>query len=637
MQTCVTLWRCAKLAKEKTVKRVRRPIAVKLVLIITGLLLISLGAITVLVSVLVSEDVRITAEENNFNVNKRSSSEAESTFTTVRSGTLVLLDTMNASGSFSSPEEIAQISGIFFNRNSDIAAIVIWDGEEIINQNYFLANEFDMSLPNDFLTQNRDAVERCLNGETVILNAAPVFHAPILALLCPRVEENTPQAAAVFFSSDSLNDNFGQGVNATYLINDEGDVLIHPDYEIVRAGVNFASYPMVQILRESAEQNLQTLYTDNDGIRYFGAFQKLSIGGGAVVTSVEYNVVFEGTVATTRRNVFLTGAVLFVSIMLIWVFSKTISVPLKSLAAAAEKIESGQFEIDLKAKTQDEIGVLTTSFKKMGGALEIFGRFTNREIAVRAMRGDIRPGGETKNATIFFSDIRNFTAISENFTTVFGQEASDKIVFWLNEYLTHMVACVEKTNGVVDKFIGDAVMAHWGTAYTAGSPEQDALNCVLAAIMMRSALIKLNAARKANDPANPVIKIGCGINSGPVTAGQIGSTERMEYTVIGDAVNLASRTEALNKPMGTDILITENTWNLIGSSLITEEMPPVIVKGKEKPVRMFAVVNILSRPGTEQPRPYTLAEVREALNIEPPDINKVDTNAEEKKYKIGAS
>jgi adenylate cyclase len=624
------------LAKVKASKRIKSPIAAKLVLIITALLLVSLGAITVLVSVLVSEDVRITAEENNFNVNKRSASEAETTLSTVRSGAMVLLDTLHASNSFSTPEEALEISGFFFNRNPDIASVVVWGAEEIINHNYFLANEFDLTLPASFLSQNQDYIQRCLNGETIILNAAPMFRAPILVLLCPREIEDTPQAAAIFFTSDSLNDNFGQGVNASYLINDQGDVLVHPDYELVRAGVNFASYPLVEILRASPETNLQTLYTDRDSNRYFGAFQKLTIGGGAVVTSVEYNVVFEGIAATTRRNVFLTGAVLFASIVLIWLFSKTISVPLKSLAEAAEKIESGQFEIELKPKTKDEIGALTESFKKMSGALAIFGRFTNREIAVRAMRGDIRPGGETKNATVFFSDIRNFTAISEKFAEAFGQEASDKIVYWLNEYFTQMVACVEKTGGVVDKFIGDAVMAHWGTAYTAGSPEQDALNCVLAAIMMRTALMKLNAAREANDPANPIIKIGCGINSGHVTVGQIGSTERMEYTVIGDAVNLASRTEALNKPMGTDILITENTWNLIGDSVITEEMPPVTVKGKEKPVRMFAVVNIRSKPGVEQPRPHTLAEVRQMLNITPPDINKVDTNAEEKKYKIGA-
>jgi adenylate cyclase len=104
----------------------------------------------------------------------------------------------------------------------------------------------------------------------------------------------------------------------------------------------------------------------------------------------------------------------------------------------------------------------------------------------------------------------------------------------------------------------------------------------------------------------------------------------MEYTVIGDPVNLASRTEALNKPMGTDILITEDTWDLVGEALITEEMPPVTVKGKKKPVRMFAVVNFADAGAG----PKTLAEVRTLLGIPTPDIGKVDTNAEEQKYKI---
>jgi adenylate cyclase len=253
------------------------------------------------------------------------------------------------------------------------------------------------------------------------------------------------------------------------------------------------------------------------------------------------------------------------------------------------------------------------------------------------MRGEIQPGGEAKNATIFFSDIRGFTASSENFTKTFGAAASDKIVVWLNEYLTRMVECVIKTNGVVDKFIGDSVMAHWGTAYTTGSAEHDALNCVRTALLMRVALLDMNRKRGPDDPANPVIRIGCGINTGIVTVGQIGSPERMEYTVIGDAVNLASRTEALNKALGTDILITEDTWNLVGKHLITEEMPSVEVKGKEKPIRMFAVVNLkVTKKNMEQPRPWTLAELRNMLGIAAPDLSKVDTNAEEKKYKISS-
>jgi adenylate cyclase len=176
-------------------------------------------------------------------------------------------------------------------------------------------------------------------------------------------------------------------------------------------------------------------------------------------------------------------------------------------------------------------------------------------------------------------------------------------------------------------------MAHWGTAYSAGSPARDAFNGVKAALMMRKALVALNKNRCPDDPADPPICIGAGLNTGIVTAGQIGSDLRMEYTVIGDPVNLASRIEALNKPLGTDILISEDTWNLVRYFFITEEMPSVTVKGKEKPVRIFAVVNHVSV--TSGPR--TLAEVRQLLGIQAPNLEKADVNAEEEKYKIGGN
>jgi adenylate cyclase len=615
---------------ESSRQTVRFSIGFKLVTIITILVLISLGTITVLVSVFVSQDVQIAAESNNITINGRSADEAETMLETIRSNVMVLLETINAGGEglsfFAAP--------LFFERNQDIAAIAVLLPEGgtdtfYLNQRFFLSRETDSSLAASFIESVSEETARAAAGETLLLTAAPVFGIPVLAMLFPWQESGTMQSAAVLFSLEGLSESFGSGTNLSFMINADGDVLVHPDHEMVRSGANLSNQDFIRSMRTSG-QNSQTIYTGEDGKRYFGAFYRLNIAGASVVTSIEYDKLFEGTAATTRRNAYLTAAVIFISILFIWFFSKSISVPLRLLTGAAEKIENGIFEIDLTAKTRDEIGVLTASFRKMSSALGIFGRFTNRDIAIRAMRGEIKPGGFPKHATIFFSDIRGFTEKSENFTKEFGDEASDRIVHWLNEYFTHMVDCVEKTGGVVDKFIGDAVMAHWGTASTAGSPAEDAFNCVKAALMMREALLEMNKNRKPDDHSNPPIRIGCGINTGIVTAGQIGSDLRMEYTVIGDPVNLASRTEALNKPLGTDILITEDTWKFMEDKIITEEMPPVRVKGKEKPVRMFAVINLKGGAG-----PQTLAEMRELLEIEPPDISAVDTNKEEEKYKIG--
>jgi adenylate cyclase len=589
--------------------------------IISVLLLLSLGAITLLVSVMVSADVRITAEDNNFNVNLRSSVEAERILEAIRSETLLLLDTLDVLEPY--PDLARTAAALFFKRNPDLAAVVPADGDGAshINEAFFAANGLD-SEGLGSLIQAGDG-----SGELLLRNAAPVFGLPLLTLFLPRQDGTR----LVLFSPESLAGTFGSGTSLSFLVNDRGDLLIHPDDSLVMAGTNMASSPFIKLMRESGEGSLQTLYTGEDGKEYLGAFRKLSLANAAVITSAEYGVIFEGVSATTRRNLYLSGAVLCIAVLFIWFFSKTISAPLKSLAAAAERIKGGEFEQKLEAKGKDEISLLTERFVEMGHGLaererlrDSFGRFTNKTIAEQAMRGELTLGGETKQVTIFFSDIRSFTAISEKLEPA-------EVVEFLNDYMTRMVDCVDKTSGVVDKFIGDAVMAVWGAPLSAGSSAQDAFNCVKAALLMRAALHQFNQGRGGDK--KPRIRIGCGINTGDVVAGQIGSSQRMEYTVIGDAVNLASRTEALNKPLGTDILITENTYALIGNQLITEEMPPITVKGKEKPVRMFAVVNLRPAQGAV-PKPATLAELRQILGIPAPDLGKVNVNAEEQKYKI---
>jgi len=610
-------------------KFIRFTIGAKLVTIITIIVLFSLGAITFLVSFMVSQDLEINAEENNFEINRRTAAETSFTLMGVRSNSQVLIQIIHAAGADSDLARLA--SQYFFEQNRQIAALVFpVQGQErkfLVNTNYFNNLDIDSSLVESYFNSNTAAFLRASGGESIFLNAAVHFSAPLLALFFPMQGGG---AVSILFSPENLEAGYSSRVNQSYLINGDGDILIHPDTELVMAGANIVNMEYIQTIRADNMGSRQDLHTI-DGVQYFIANTKLEIGASIVLTSVEYKKLFEGIEATTRRNIYLTAAVLCLSILFIWFFSKTISSAMKTLSAAAMRIESGKFDLDLKTKSRDEIGYLTSSFQRMSSALNIFGRFTNREIAVKAMRGEIKPGGLPKNATIFFSDIRGFTEKSEIFTKEFGYGASDKIVFWLNSYFTQMVDCVEKTNGVVDKFIGDAVMAHWGTAYSAGTPQKDAFNGVKAALMMRKALVQLNKKRRSGDKSDPPICIGAGLNTGVVTAGQLGSDLRMEYTVIGDPVNLASRLEALNKPLGTDILISEDTWNLVRNYFITEEMPSVMVKGKEKPLRVFAVINHVSVSSG----PKTLKDVRELLGITAPDLEKVDVNAEEKKYKIG--
>jgi len=611
--------------EDNKLMKVRFSIGVKLIIIITFIVLVSLGSIIALASWLIREDLQLLAEDANFETNRRTAITAETAFENIHTNTLVLIRTITTAGagSFLSNDSIEY----FFERNPQ-AVSIFFTGSERAGQLLYRNSPETANIPpssfNSFWNDQETTLRRAQAGETILLNPSGYFSQPLLALFFPWLEGG----AGILFSSVDLNDYFGYGVNHSYLINDSGDILIHADYNFVKQGVNVADRSFTRNIWNRTEREAQMLYTDEEGKRFFGAFTKLKIAGAIVVTSIEFDKVFENIDATTRRNMYLAITVLSISIILIWFFAKSISIPLKSLAIAAHDIESGIFEVTLVPKGRDEIGVLTSSFHRMCKALNVFGRFTNRDVAVRAMRGEIKPGGSPKKATIFFSDIREFTSISENLTNIFEKDASDKIVNWLNVYFTHMIDCVEKTGGVVDKFIGDALMAHWGTAYTSGSTRKDAYNCIRAALFMRNALRRMNIGRTKENPENPRIRIGIGINTGNVTAGQLGSDKRMEYTVIGDPVNLASRIESLTKTFGADILIGENTWKLIRKKFITVEMPSVQVKGKLKPVRIFAVINFAKN----KKGPKSIARLRRLLRIDEPKNLKLDTSSSEPKY-----
>ena len=190
-------------------------------------------------------------------------------------------------------------------------------------------------------------------------------------------------------------------------------------------------------------------------------------------------------------------------------------------------------------------------------------------------------------ATMLFSDIIGFTTIAE-------KADPEELVRVLNEYLTKMTAVVFENAGTLDKFIGDAIMAVWGNVHSLGVAE-DAKNAVRTALGMRSALRKLNESWRAQGRMG--IGMGIGINQGDVIVGNIGSQERMDPTVIGDAVNLASRLEALTRTYGVDILIGPTATELVRDEFHLRSVARVQVKGKTKPVDVSALVGARNEDG----------------------------------------
>ena len=188
-------------------------------------------------------------------------------------------------------------------------------------------------------------------------------------------------------------------------------------------------------------------------------------------------------------------------------------------------------------------------------------------------------GGQSSVATVLFSDIRSFTS----FTEELGAQAT---VSLLNEYFTIMVECIQDEGGMLDKFIGDAIMAIFGTPL---AHDDDPDRAVRAAISMIRSLYGFNAARI--EAGHKPIDIGVGINTDSIVSGNIGSPKRMDYTVIGDGVNLASRLEGACKQYGTRILVSEGTYKQLRGTYRAREVDHVVVKGKTQPVEIFELLD----------------------------------------------
>lgn len=287
-------------------------------------------------------------------------------------------------------------------------------------------------------------------------------------------------------------------------------------------------------------------------------------------------------------NTIIISIVLFLSsIALTIVFMRIITVPLTKLIDGTEKITKGDYSVKVKNISNDEMGLLSDAFNEMTKSLqekefmrEAFGKVVDPYVRDYLLQGNIALGGENCDVTVMFCDIRNFTAMSENMKP-------EDVVLLLNKYFTAMEKCISENHGVINKYIGDAIMAIFGSPVKS---QNHALDSYKASYAMKNSLIELN--KSFAEKNLPLFDFGIGLHSGNVLAGNIGAEKRMEYTVIGDTVNTASRIGALCKTYKTDLLLSESTVEKI--KMLDESVAASLkyvddsaIRGKTETVKLF--------------------------------------------------
>lgn len=273
--------------------------------------------------------------------------------------------------------------------------------------------------------------------------------------------------------------------------------------------------------------------------------------------------------------------------------------PVKRLLGGTRAVEAGDLDVEILVHTHDELATLATSFNHMVGGLRereriraTFGQYVDPRIVKSLLENRIPTDrGERQVMTVFFSDLQDFTRMCEGLTP-------DAAVRFLNRYFAMMAEVIRGRQGIVDKYIGDSVMAFWGPPFT-DPTEHARLGCLAALEQMRkmddfrAALPELFGMKHGL----PEVNVRMGIASGEVTVGNIGSETSRGYTVIGDTVNLASRLEQANKFYGTRILVSEGTRDLAGETLAFREIDSLRVIGKLEPVRVYELLGYSAELG----------------------------------------
>ncbi|MDH5765006.1 MAG: HAMP domain-containing protein [Gammaproteobacteria bacterium] len=372
-------------------------------------------------------------------------------------------------------------------------------------------------------------------------------------------------------------------------------ILSEKDHTLASIGIN----PDISVIKLQASQNIQPTrvhhftwmslndnYDTEELITFISPIHFNNLLAGHFLITFTKESMAESLQQSMKVIIIVTIAMSIIAIFLAFIMSRHLSKPIHNLVDASKAIGEGNLNFRIYERRNDEIGELAESFNQMADGLlkksqveNVFSRFVSSNVAKEIMDNldEVQLGGKHVHASVLFADIVGFTSISESLPP-------NEIADLLNEYFSYISIISKYFNGHIDKFIGDCVMVVFGV------PEHNpnhSINAIACAVMIQKLAKKLNISNSDTD--HPAINFRIGINTGDMVAGNLGSHDRMEYTVIGDPVNIASRLSSVAE--SNQIIIMDELYNQenIKNRIIATPYQTINVRGKKLPVSTYLV------------------------------------------------
>jgi adenylate cyclase len=371
------------------------------------------------------------------------------------------------------------------------------------------------------------------------------------------------------------------------IVDENGKVLAHSEVGLV--GRPFERAPSLQPLGTGMLVQTYQVEGKGDLIDFSAPLTFRSVTVGALYLGFS-----QGSIATALQKARNNAILISLGMVMIGIggavaLASFLSAPILKLMEGTRAVAAGNFAVSLPVPSRDEIGDLTQSFNQMAQSLRekdlikrAFTRYVAREVVDEILKDpeNLVLTGERRDVTVLFCDIRGFTSTSEKLTP-------EEVVTLLNTFYTLMIDTTFKEDGTLDKFLGDGVMAVFGAPIY---HHDHSLRAIRTALAMQAGMRDLSA-RRATE-GKPPIAVGIGINAGDAVAGTVGTEARMEYTVIGDSVNLAARLESNSK--AGQILISEQTYRKVQAAVEARSLGRIKVKGKEDEIGVYEVIGMRS-------------------------------------------